>query len=148
MSEHDQVAQNEQAAVAVSIPTTLRFKRLTAAARRRQIELRPDRALVTFRAGDKWLRSELIGLRVELLDEEAGLIFATAEVVAVKVCRFRDISGEDWDRQSDEMIAGETGLTVMRYAYGSDFHADTIVTVVTLDRVKSEHTYMYGTGRE
>jgi hypothetical protein len=94
----------------------------------------PDK-VTTYRAGTKWLRPELVGQRVEFFDEGAEKVFATAEVVAVKVTRFGDIDAVDHCRQSGDMTV-ENRLKIMQSVYGADFNENSLTTVVTLGRIE------------
>jgi len=110
------------------------WKPWTAASRRTQLAATPEK-ITTFRQGVKWLRPELVGQRVELFDEAAKTVFATAEVISVKAAKFRDLDDIDHDRQSGDMTP-ENRLKVMQSVYGTDYSTDTLTTVVTLGNIE------------
>lgn len=103
----------------------------TAAPRRDLVQSGPA-LMTTFRKGDKYLKSDLVGERVEFLDETDNSVFAIGRVVSVKACRFGDIDPSDHARQSSEMTP-ENRLEVMKRAYKDpDYSMDTLTTVVTI----------------
>lgn len=80
------------------------WKNFTAGPRREQIRgITHFSKITTFRKGTKWLRPELVGQRVQLLDQDNNQVFAEATVLAVKATRFTDIDIADHDRQSSDM---------------------------------------------
>lgn len=106
----------------------------TAESRQKQIA-GPVTFITTFRKGTKWLRPELIGQTVELVDQKDNRTFAAARVTAVKACRFGDIDQIDHDRQSGDMLPSAR-LEIMKRVYG-EYDKDTLTTVVTLGDVVS-----------
>jgi hypothetical protein len=109
------------------------WKDFTAKMRREQIATGGD-ILTTFRKGDKWLKASLVGQRVELFDEGTETVFATAEVLSVKACRFSDIDATDHMRQSRDMTE-VARLDIMRQVYG-EYDESTLTTVVTIGNVR------------
>lgn len=111
----------------------------TAAPRKKLIQSEPQ-LMTTFRKGDKYLKSDLIGEKVEFVDETDGSIFATGRIVSVKACRFGDIDPSDHARQSSEMTP-DNRLLVMQRAYKDPTYGyDTLTTVVTIGDVVSRIT--------
>jgi hypothetical protein len=102
----------------------------TAESRKRQIEKDGKERISTYRKGTKWLRPELVGQRVELVDQTDNSVFATAEVISVKASKFKDLDTIDHWRQSGDMTV-EARLGIMQKVYG-EYDEDTITTVVTL----------------
>lgn len=97
----------------------------TAEARKKQLAAGGG-LITTFRKGTKWLRPELIGQTVGLVNcnvahqppcTNACELFGTATVVSVKSCKFGDIDFIDHQRQSGDMNTG-------RYASGIGCDAD------------------------
>lgn len=108
------------------------WKNFTAGPRKEQLATHPDK-ITTFRKGTKWLRPELVGQRVELLDQDNNQVFATAKVLSVKATAFGDIDFLDHERQSSDMTP-EDRLQIMRRVYG-EYDNSTLTTVVTLGEI-------------
>lgn len=92
--------------------------------------------ITTFRKGTKWLRSELVGQRIELFDEKTQRVFATGEVVVVKYSLFHNIGIEDYFGQPNPEISYHDMLAVMKTVYGGEYDDNTGTTVVTLDHIE------------
>jgi hypothetical protein len=105
----------------------------TAESRKRQIEKDGKERISTYRKGTKWLRPELVGQRVELVDQTDNSVFATAEVISVKAVKFKDLDTIDHWRQSSDMTE-EARLGIMQKVYG-EYDEDTLTTVVTLGNI-------------
>lgn len=114
----------------------------TAEARKKQLESSPS-FITTFRKGAKWLRADLIGKRVELVNcqiahpnpcDERCEVFARATVIAVKSCAFKNIEQVDHQRQSSDMTTSNR-LQVMMKVYGQ-YDEDTLTTVITLGDIE------------
>jgi len=112
---------------------TIYWKPFTAESRKHQLQEGPG-LITTFRKGTKWLKPELVGQTVQLVDEKDNSVFATAVVASVKATRFGWIEQIDHNRQSGDMTP-EARLDIMRKVYG-DYDADTLTTVVTLGSVE------------
>lgn len=111
----------------------------TAEARKKQLSESPN-AITTFRKGPKWLRPELIGQRVKLVNckvfhqppcTEDCEVFAEGTVSGISYQRFADISEVDHARQSSDMTP-ENRLKIMQKVYGQDYDGNTLTTVVTI----------------
>jgi hypothetical protein len=87
--------------------------------------------LTAYRKGLRWARPEFVGSRVELLDEDKGGVFATALIISIKVCRFRDIDPLDHARQSSDMTIAQR-LDILKMVYGGQYDMDTMTTVITI----------------
>lgn len=86
----------------------------TADAHKEQLE-RGAGIITTFRKGTKWLRPELIGQTMGLVNcsvahmppcSDACELFGTATVISVKACKFDEIEALDHQRQSGDMTPG------------------------------------------
>src|SRR5258708_29414863 len=113
----------------------------TAEARQRQLASSPD-FITTFRKGPKWLRPDLVGQRVQLVNchkfhyppcDENCEVFAEGTVVNVSYQKFKNISEVDHSRQSSDMTP-EHRLEVMKAVYG-EYDENTQTTVVTSGEV-------------
>lgn len=114
----------------------------TAEARKKQLSSAP-RLVTTFRKGTKWLRPDLIGKRVRLVNCHAAHmgsctntceVFAHATVISVKASYFADIDLIDHDRQSSEMTTPAQRLNTMVLVYG-EYDVTTVTTVITLGNI-------------
>jgi hypothetical protein len=110
----------------------------TAYARLEQLGHRP-KYITTFRKGEKWLRPELIGTQVKLVNCGkahsgpcgAGCeLFGYATISKISYQSFSEITVEDHVRQSSDMTPAER-LNIMRSVYG-EYDSDTLTTVITL----------------
>lgn len=112
----------------------------TAEARMAQLR-RGAGKITTYRKGTKWLRPELVGQEVELVNcsayhfppcTDACEVFATARVLSVKACQYKDIGEIDHSRQSGDMTP-EARLNIMKSVYKGEYDENTLTTVITLE---------------
>lgn len=118
----------------------------TAEKRIEQLERSP-RLITTFRRGEKWYITgrTMIGEKVELVncgkfhegpcDPKKCEVFATAVVVSVKLCRFKDIDPTDYERQSSDNTVEEMRST-MSAVYACEYLDEDITTVITLEKAE------------